>query len=658
MGRKRKNKEQQQQQQQQRGNSSSNSKKRRRKNKSSGRKYWIQDCPDLVGLSSEEDEQQPTAAAAATPATTATTPDLLVWLSTADLEDAHTHHPPHHHNQNDRKVEQSSQQQKATAARGRIGCDRKGLQLELELEGSNNNGNDNNNNSSSGGTTAKKSVPNIAVPALSQKNASTNQQKELQPAGEDEVYLSPSSPPGKSSPAATPVRCKRPAGATRIDTMLMAKKEEEDGDAGSSSSWQPVQTEDSLQEANNHSTNVNNNPPEKKPIIYIRRAPRHHSHPQHPHHYNSSKNKPFRPLPHGDCGDGILNPFPQTTVLDKYWAQRKRLFTRFDDGIQLDADGWFSVTPEAIANHIAERMMMVTASATTTTTTNNSSKTMVVLDAFAGVGGNTIALARRPEVQRVIAVDTCRERLRRAAHNCRVYEIPSETVVFVHGDACRVLECYRDGRARQQRVEEGDNDGKGGNKNINTAVPDAKTKAQDDTASTVAGLEKTQGDDDNDDKKEAPDLLHGYSLLTGTDHLASQHPSLDSIFLSPPWGGSDYEQIGPRHYSLDCIQLENTANGVDLLRLALAALPADRLNLAYFLPRNLNGLTLAQNCYDCGVRGCIEMEQNVLNQKLKTITVYIDSNGNDSNNDTIDINSRTTATTRRLLAKTAKYAFI
>jgi len=257
---------------------------------------------------------------------------------------------------------------------------------------------------------------------------------------------------------------------------------------------------------------------------------------------------------------------------------------------------------------------------------------MVVLDAFAGVGGNTIALARRPEVQCVIAVDTSRERLRLAAHNCRVYGIPSETVVFVHGDACRVLECYRDGRARQERVEESDNGGKGSssnNKNINTAVPDAKTKAQDDTASTVAGLEKTLGDDNDD--KEAADLLHGYSLLTGTDHLASQQPSLDAIFLSPPWGGSNYEQIGPRHYSLDCIQLENTANGVDLLRLALAALPADRLNLAYFLPRNLNGLTLAQNCYDCGVRGCIEMEQNDLNGKLKTITVYIDSNDNNNN---------------------------
>ncbi len=61
-------------------------------------------------------------------------------------------------------------------------------------------------------------------------------------------------------------------------------------------------------------------------------------------------------LPNGDCGDGIINPFPKDEVEDKYWAQRKRFFSKFDDGIQLDKESWYSVTPEAIANHIAKRM--------------------------------------------------------------------------------------------------------------------------------------------------------------------------------------------------------------------------------------------------------------------------------------------------------------
>ncbi|XP_046497695.1 trimethylguanosine synthase isoform X2 [Equus quagga] len=66
--------------------------------------------------------------------------------------------------------------------------------------------------------------------------------------------------------------------------------------------------------------------------------------------------------------------------LAKYWAQRYRLFSRFDDGIKLDREGWFSVTPEKIAEHIAGRV-------------NQSFKCDTVVDAFCGVGGNTIQFA-------------------------------------------------------------------------------------------------------------------------------------------------------------------------------------------------------------------------------------------------------------------------
>ena len=64
----------------------------------------------------------------------------------------------------------------------------------------------------------------------------------------------------------------------------------------------------------------------------------------------------MRNLPNGDCGDGILNPFPKCDVADKYWAQRKRLFSKYDDGVQMDKESWYSVTPEAIASHIAKRI--------------------------------------------------------------------------------------------------------------------------------------------------------------------------------------------------------------------------------------------------------------------------------------------------------------
>jgi hypothetical protein len=33
----------------------------------------------------------------------------------------------------------------------------------------------------------------------------------------------------------------------------------------------------------------------------------------------------------------------------KYWPQRYSLFSRFDDGVLMDEQGWYSVTPETIA---------------------------------------------------------------------------------------------------------------------------------------------------------------------------------------------------------------------------------------------------------------------------------------------------------------------
>ena len=62
----------------------------------------------------------------------------------------------------------------------------------------------------------------------------------------------------------------------------------------------------------------------------------------------------------------------------KDWQQRYRLFSRYDEGIQMDYDGmqlpicdlhlltgragWFSVTPENIAAQIAERCRYVSPS--------------------------------------------------------------------------------------------------------------------------------------------------------------------------------------------------------------------------------------------------------------------------------------------------------
>lgn len=70
------------------------------------------------------------------------------------------------------------------------------------------------------------------------------------------------------------------------------------------------------------------------------------------------------------------------------WKSRHELFSEFDTapGVQLDAQSWYSVTPEAIAVRCAHRCAMVS--------TESADGVPVVLDAFCGAGGNAIAFAR------------------------------------------------------------------------------------------------------------------------------------------------------------------------------------------------------------------------------------------------------------------------
>ena len=104
----------------------------------------------------------------------------------------------------------------------------------------------------------------------------------------------------------------------------------------------------------------------------------------------------------------------QEAAMEKYWVQRLMLFSRFSDGVRMDREGWFSVTPEVLAAHIAERC-----------------RCDVVVDAFAGVGGNAIQFAFTCE--RVIAIDLDADRLALARHNAQVYGV-ADRIEFVHGD--------------------------------------------------------------------------------------------------------------------------------------------------------------------------------------------------------------------------------
>jgi hypothetical protein len=83
--------------------------------------------------------------------------------------------------------------------------------------------------------------------------------------------------------------------------------------------------------------------------------------------------------------------FLETINNCRYWYQRKRLFSRYDEGVWMDKESWYSVTPEGIARHLAQTL--------------SSRSPGTIVDAFCGVstcmdneliqvGGNTIQFAK------------------------------------------------------------------------------------------------------------------------------------------------------------------------------------------------------------------------------------------------------------------------
>lgn len=210
--------------------------------------------------------------------------------------------------------------------------------------------------------------------------------------------------------------------------------------------------------------------------------------------------------------NGLPPEIASVPELAKYWAQRYRLFSRFDDGIKLDKEGWFSVTPEKIAEHIAGRV-------------SQSFKCDIVIDAFCGVGGNTIQFALTGK--RVIAIDIDPVKIDLARNNAEVYGV-ADKIEFICGDFLLLAPCVK----------------------------------------------------------------------------------ADVVFLSPPWGGPDYATAE----TFD-IRTMMFPDGFEIFRLSQKITN----NIVYFLPRNAD---IDQVASLAGPGGQVEIEQNFLNNKLKTITAY------------------------------------
>ncbi|KAI9505957.1 RNA cap guanine-N2 methyltransferase-domain-containing protein [Coemansia spiralis] len=110
--------------------------------------------------------------------------------------------------------------------------------------------------------------------------------------------------------------------------------------------------------------------------------------------------------------------------LKRYWDIRRNLFWRFDEGIQIDEEGLFSVTPEIIAQDTASRVAQLH-------NKKDEYGRICVIDAFCGVGGNTIKFAEWCE--HVIAIDVDTKRLEMARNNAEVYGVAGR-IEFILGD--------------------------------------------------------------------------------------------------------------------------------------------------------------------------------------------------------------------------------
>ncbi|XP_028396845.1 LOW QUALITY PROTEIN: trimethylguanosine synthase-like [Dendronephthya gigantea] len=201
---------------------------------------------------------------------------------------------------------------------------------------------------------------------------------------------------------------------------------------------------------------------------------------------------------------------PTDKTLAKYWHQRYRLFSLYDEGIKMDDESWFSVTPERIAKHIAHRC-----------------RCDLIVDAFCGVGGNSIQFAFTCE--RVIAIDIDPVKVELARNNARIYGV-EDRIEFIVGDYMKL----------------------------------------------------------------APTLC------------------ADVVFLSPPWGGPAYSDA-----AVFDLQTMIPMDGFKIFELSRNITE----NIAYFVPKNTN-IEQLTSLADFDGREKVEIEQNFLNRRVKTITAY------------------------------------
>ncbi|EJD74635.1 hypothetical protein LOAG_18070 [Loa loa] len=300
-----------------------------------------------------------------------------------------------------------------------------------------------------------------------------------------------------------------------------------------------------------------------------------------------------------------LKTFADDKDMPKYYNQRFRLFSKLNKGILMDREGWYSVTPERVAAHIADRVVIM--------------KDTIVLDGFAGVGGNCIQFALKGAY--VIALDMDPVRLRCAKRNAEIYGV-ADRINFICIDFFNFCKFHCD-KVKQLKMEVR---AKQNDTFRSLGYDTSKLWERGRTRTEVAGdfeqAQKAAADDDGFEmvqKTEDRKIEKTVLVETDTDDeddfgIAVDNcgymPVFDAVLLSPPWGGPSY--LKSKLFSLKNME----PKGDKIFRITRKLTH----NIAYYLPRQTDLKELVQLSKDTG--GMVEIEQAEVNRKVKAITAY------------------------------------
>lgn len=115
-----------------------------------------------------------------------------------------------------------------------------------------------------------------------------------------------------------------------------------------------------------------------------------------------------------DKGMKYLYRVPKDVPEIKFWNQRFYYYSKFDEGIKMDYESWYSVTPEDLSYYISLL----------------AGKDSVCIDPFAGSGGNVIQFSKN--CAKVYAVDIDPVKIEILKNNCEVYKCPNNIEIYHH----------------------------------------------------------------------------------------------------------------------------------------------------------------------------------------------------------------------------------